>query len=86
MGTQGQPGVVVMSTKQVAFRLDEELLAQVGEFQEFVNKSTKFPARNRTDIVHFLLRKGLEAAWTPTPPERKCIQAFAAAGREVSDE
>jgi hypothetical protein len=74
-----------MSTKPVAFRLDEELLAQVGEFQEFVNKGTKFPARSRTDVVHFLLRKGLEAAMTPTPPKRECVQAFAAANRRAGE-
>ena len=61
-----------MSTKPTAFRLDAELLEEIDKFKDFINENTKFPPRSRTDVVHFLLRKGLEAAWTPQPPKPGC--------------
>ena len=61
-----------MSAKPTAFRLDAELLEEIDKFKDFINENTKFPPRSRTDVVHFLLRKGLEAAWTPQPPKPGC--------------
>lgn len=71
-----------MSSKtQVAFRLDDELLAEVDAFLEFINGRTDFPGRSRTDIVHFLLRRGLKSVMTSTPPCTDTLERFRAAGR-----
>ena len=77
-----------MSRKPKAYRLEEDLVKEIDEFKDLINKWTLFPPRSETDVIHFLLRKGLKEAKKLTPPKPGCLEAFrqAQTEAEVSDE
>lgn len=57
-----------MGTKQIAVRLDANLLDRIDNLTEIINRDSDFPARSRTDVIAMLLKKQLDIIEVPTPP------------------